>query len=1121
MTLVKQATTDRMNLTLFTKASRDEWESMEKPVDAITQQILVKMTNYGHSDTSLDSKMKTYGELLYTTIVRDILCKQGYVAIQNKIDDQPKQSSKSKSKIQVSKLDQMRMDNSKKTIVTQIKNLQSNFDEIEKQDKTGKTQYHLLQYDYGLSTDVIDLRIITMLHICTKAIEQQTKYNIELKLANESKNIEIQEKLTKQYAKLEEMCYKIVLSIMKLCELLEETSASNVEFKSFINSTQKCKVSISLMQDLTIKFQELKQACNFNATVVFNKYPWLIDANNLYKITSEYDIKLHKCQEDLLKLVKSMPNYLCMYKSNFGSGKTTATIGVVAQASQLSQPALVVYCCNSKAVRHSVCQMAYNASIKFAIATMTSNVAFTLNPNDSVSLSAIRIINNYLCKTDADRQLIVADYVTTFNILLNSKKILNVDLDNIILIIDEPTDGTDDIDNEKTKYVVSLIFHAPKRLILMSATLPSISEIEPCVKYYTSKHRCEICIISNDSVKIGCELILHDGTTFMPHNECKTKNDLEKVISKLQINKFIGRLYTANIMFKLFEIVIKLNPELKTEIKKRIDLNQIFNKYSSFNHTTIINIIINLFEFMMQSCSDDQIEKICKTKITNNRHDVYESSIDRTFDICKITTSDAFKFVGTTLVIHDKPDEIADTMFNETKFETTAQKLIAHYKKTKMDNEKRFEKHKKSLDKMSTAPKKKKTKTVDEDDNQRKKSPMKISGEELKLQKERELETLMSNNVFDVDFPSKLQINTFDHLESHKKLSKIANKKYVRQQCYIDTCPLDANISDNLMLYRFSGVGIYNPNAQYTDCLYDDDVVKNTLNGKLAYVLSDRNITYGVNSPAENIIVCDSILKSNNSQMSINGIFQLLARVGRPNLSWSAQAYIGDNMKQTLINYIYDIYSYSPEAENMNRKFVELQYTMEQILDKNAITSFANAQDAERFLIIKNEKNGFMRLCELYKQETQKFSIQVIKTINVVVEDFQHVIQQNINQHYVNQDDQNNKLPSITCNEDKSGIKTLTLAEAIKHKSKTQSSEIKTDDKFDATKLDWSKKSATESTIKSKETKTIRTDVSIEWKKTKQLQQPQPQQQAQSTNKSATYKFQKTVDHNTTDFWKK
>lgn len=1110
MTLVKQDTTDRMNLTLFTKASRDEWESMERPVDTITQQILIKMINFGNQDTSsTDSKMKTYGELLYTTVVRDILCKQGYVSIQNKIDDQPKQTSKSKSKIQVSKLDQMRMDNSKKTIITQIKNLQTNFDEIEKQDKHGKTQYHLLQYEYGLSSDIIDLRIITMLHICTKAIEQQTKCNAE-------------SKSTIQHTKLEEMCYKISLSIMKLCELLEDTSSSNIEFKSFINSTQKCKVSLSLMQDLTAKFQELKHACDFNATVVFNKFPWLIDANNLYKITSEYDVKLHKCQEDLMMLVKNKQDYLCMYKSNFGSGKTTATIGVVTQASQLSQPALVIYCCNSKAVRHSVCQMAYNASIKFAIATMTSNVAFTINPNDSVSLSAIRIINNYLCKTDADRQLIVADYVTTFNILLNSKKILNIDLNNIILIIDEPTDGTYDIDNEKTKYVVSLIFHAPKRLILMSATLPSISEIEPCIKYFTSKHHCEICIISNDSVKIGCELILHDGTTFMPHNECKTKYDLEKVISKLQINKFIGRLYTANIMFKLYEIVIKFNPELKTDIKKRIDLNQIFNKFSSFNHTTIINIIINLFEFVIQSCNDSQIENICKTKITNNRHDVYETSIDRTFDICKIATSDAFKFVGTTLVIHDKPDEIADSMFKETKFETTAQKLITHYKKTKLDNEKRFEKHQKSLSKMSTAPKQKKTKATDEDDNRRAKSPPKISGEELKLQKERELETLMSNNIFDVDFPGKLQINTFDHLESHKKLSNIANKKYVRQQCYIDTCPLDANISDNLMLYRFSGVGIYNPNAKYTDTLYDDDIVKNTLNGKLAYVLSDRNITYGVNSPAENIIVCDSILKNDDSQMSINSIFQLLARVGRPNLSWSAQAYIGDDMKQTLINYIYDIHSYSPEAENMNRKFIELQHMMERVLNKNAIASFANTQDAERFLIIKNEKNGFLRLCELYREESQKFSVSIIRTTIIEIKEKEEEIKEEItttsNLLICESELKPVTKHSIMWKKDDS-IKTLTLAEAIEHKSANskQITENKDSTRFDATKLDWSKNTnskqqeSVESKVKTT-TKTKELTTSISWTKV------QPNESKKVFNESKT---KKSAEYNTVDFWKK
>ena len=76
----------------------------------------------------------------------------------------------------------------------------------------------------------------------------------------------------------------------------------------------------------------------------------------------------------------------------------------------------------------------------------------------------VRIINNFSCKNDDNRILIVADFDATIE-LLNKNQ-------DYILFVDEPTVGADQPNHPVTKAVAKIIALAPKTTILCSATLP-------------------------------------------------------------------------------------------------------------------------------------------------------------------------------------------------------------------------------------------------------------------------------------------------------------------------------------------------------------------------------------------------------------------------------------------------------------------------------------------------------------------------------------------------------------------------------------------------------------------------------------------------------------------------
>lgn len=57
---------------------------------------------------------------------------------------------------------------------------------------------------------------------------------------------------------------------------------------------------------------------------------------------------------------------------------------------------------------------------------------------------------------------------------------------------------------------------------------------------------------------------------------------------------------------------------------------------------------------------------------------------------------------------------------------------------------------------------------------------------------------------------------------------------------------------------------------------------------QLAFIISDKSLSNGVNFPISNVILLDDLA----SGLELNEIFQLVGRAGRVGRSWTARTYI-------------------------------------------------------------------------------------------------------------------------------------------------------------------------------------------------------------------------------------
>ena len=875
----------------YAKLNSTQWSNIEKKYDdygmAVCKAMINLGTSFGQNNIfKITTSLKICGEEAYLKHIRPSLLENeliGYFIAKKEIKKEIKKENKKENKknaktsnteeqiipktnpkIEKKKLSKKNIiiyENSCKIIDDGLKLLLKSFD------------FNTLNIDYGLRcSKILEIRCATLFYIAKCIMD----------------NIII-------FDDKREFTYKTIHTIKYVVKKLTGTA-----FEYFFDKSKDEYISATFLNDLVECSNMLEKNVEYNSENIFKFYPWLIDSNNYFNIIPDLSIKPYTDQIEMVKCVNENEELLCFYNSNFGAGKTTS-VGAICAMQMFSKSIPVLYCCAVETVRHQVGRLAYNCTIPFAVAAMHEE--------------KLRIINHFSCKTTKDRRLVIADPVTTYEILKSNNN-------EYILFLDEPTVDADLDDNQMTIMIAKIFFIAPPKTILVSATLPQIKDMDCYVDLFKKKYiTAKVILVQSNEVKVGCEVINTSGKTIMPHNFVRTKNDLITVVDKIKNNQFLGRLYTGQILYHLAN-------KLSTFNIKNIEINQIFSDIDNFNYNKVRDIAIEILQ-QLYDCDDLIIHQFCEDPIISP---IILKNI-------KLDTTDAHHFIGMTLIVSNDPVETAKKYFsNYIKDLPSAAGLIKNYK------------------------------VMSDIVNDKLK---KVEGGKFDSKKEKLMETCEAKETISasIQFPKHKQINTIHHLKKFAPNSSV-NKKFVRKSLVLEQLPLDSNVPDYVLQMLFCGIGIYRgylfDDVEKFDPEYYQCVIELASHGLLAYIISDSSISYGTNYPISNLIVENSI-----QNRSIDSILQMMGRAGRIGVSFKAHVYVDTFVQNQLEEYIQKSHEMtSIEAINMTnalkniinaQSIVKEQPIVVKKKEKSTISFVKNSSDdkLKPDIVFNNSKSKF------------------------------------------------------------------------------------------------------------------------------------------------------------------
>jgi hypothetical protein len=92
------------------------------------------------------------------------------------------------------------------------------------------------------------------------------------------------------------------------------------------------------------------------------------------------------------------------------------------------------------------------------------------------------------------------------------------------------------------------MMNMPKWTILSSATTPEFKNIPEIINPHIEKYPdIFIGTIYSSEIQTGCSLKTFEQELVLPHIGCKTKEQLEYVITKINSNNFLRRMYTPKV----------------------------------------------------------------------------------------------------------------------------------------------------------------------------------------------------------------------------------------------------------------------------------------------------------------------------------------------------------------------------------------------------------------------------------------------------------------------------------------------------------------------------------------------------------------------------------------------
>ena len=677
--------------------------------------------------------------------------------------------------------------------------------------------------------------------------------------------------------------------------------------ESFVDSSIKIAFSTKLLSAMQNKLNSIKKKYQYFGLDVCNRAPHLLIATDYDYIMPEKQLDLRSFQKELVdsiytSIIQDKPKIVKLDPMT-GTGKTTIALGIVQLIKQLRSrnsidSRVVVFCCTVHQVLIQIGNISYFNGIKLCYASVDKFRGFD-------------ITNQYDCKTDSERELILCGPEACIEVMKRYP--------DAILFNDEWSIGLDAKENvEKNQVVIdniTILAQCLPKITILSTATPSFPQW--IIEKHTEKYgETDFQQISSNTVHIPCEILTHEGFVFTPHNWCKTSDDIHHAIRKINSNPFLGRAYTANIVYNMFKIMKECN------IANLDSYEQIFMDAINLTADKMRLVALDLLAELAKYNSD-VITSVCSAKITprvisrmkpvtkktSDDDIVWEEDTpagDITYNIIydKLFTTHAHLCIQPTLIADLDPISFAIT--NGKELIELFVKKYGTLKKVQRDYENSIGLWEKEKARFETD--KKKTKFDSELD---------------RLQKEAEVVQSKPS------IKNSLQINTVSHLNKFAKGSPFLNKNMeVRSEIDVtDIITTNMNVPDDLVILLSCGVGVYG-----VQCPFYKKTVATLMNlGKLAFVIADASIAYGINVKLNRVIATVEFCNAYAEKT----VFQLISRAGRVGRSDTAEAFL----PESCINEITaSIKSTIPDDDVQG-------HNMELIYQKIADTS-ASADDA-------------------------------------------------------------------------------------------------------------------------------------------------------------------------------
>ena len=661
------------------------------------------------------------------------------------------------------------------------------------------------------------------------------------------------------------------------------------------------KYKIALKKSVNQKEEKVKIIENFAKIIVIDtsiNYPRLFLDTCYDNILPGTAMKPYNSQIELMNNIVYDKGILIFLASAMGEGKTTSIVSIAKYFSKKSdniisqdrkhRSEIVIYTCRKELI--PVMEAATNSLHE---AKIPRGNIYSKTIQDGKT--KLEFENNWNCKQKFGRGnnkriietppvVYITDILCTIKLLkfnyeskriikaLNDKEITIEDLSNeqkelfdemkiealknYCVIWDEPTVGLDQTNSEIIEMIKDIMTAPPKWLVFSSATLPNDKNLPEISELYKRFYpQAKIKTIKPGDIRIGCEISTMDGQVYTPYNGITSREQLFKLIEILRDGKLFQKMFTCITLEHMYR---KLKLEKLIQIPIEFEFGYYMNKTENLNQQAIQNLAVKYLELLYEASgvSEDIICSFCSetyNKMPMNINDLINTSKNLKSQTLVVVSDPKEFFLNNFSSFYQK---ICEDIGSFTEFLEKNDKLVKNWLETK-------EKILISAEKSS-----KKSKKVDDN----KETPSEIMNQ---WEKENPYPSLVWK--YKIDPKRSPRENGFS-------INQLDTQKWA-----------NIKIPDIYKAMLCVGIAVYDLSLpqEYTDLVIDC-----MREGKLVYIITDPDISYGMNYPIENIIITDVMLKH-----SYQTLLQLCARAGRYGKSDKANIWIDPAVLSKFTNY--------------------------------------------------------------------------------------------------------------------------------------------------------------------------------------------------------------------------